>query len=217
MNFDGFELKIINCKSWDTLPPFTPLLENEIHLWNFDSIPKQKSLDACDPLFQHYLGPEYLIVRNPNGKPLAVDKKHQLLKQQFSISHSKSTFMIAFISKHLIGIDIEDGKDERPWRALAKRFYSPKELVYIDATDELSQRDLFLKLWTLKEAMIKCLGISIFTGIQKAHFKLEQNTIALIHQSSDLPLLKFFHQKLSHNFSIAITSSDSFDVLNSKS
>ncbi len=207
MQSGQFKFQIFEVSHWDDFAPQSHLGPNDIHIWRVSKVPEKSigSLNVCISLFRHYLGSNYSISRNENGKPIAYlngSVEHEI---QFNISHTKSIFVIAFVAAHYIGIDIEDIGTKRPWKSLAERFFAPQEVQQLHAADESKQLDLFFQLWTLKEAMIKCLGISIFTGIGRAHFFIEKNNIKLMSPTSEDQALRFFYHKDSHYFSMALT------------
>lgn len=89
---------------------------------------------------------------NQYGKPYI---KHYT-DYNFSISHSKD--YIVYVSDiHPIGIDVERIKSANI--GLAKRFFTPKEYSYIVSSNSLD--DSFFKVWTIKEAYIKMLGMGL--------------------------------------------------------
>lgn len=210
MTLEPFKFQFFEASQWKDVTPHLALLENEVHLWRISEVPPKTtgSLAACLPLFKHYLGDAYSINRNENGKPLVYNSDLTLHNIQFNISHTKNVFLVAFVSSALIGVDIEDLESNRPWQSLADRFFALQEAQQIKAVDESQQLDLFFKFWTLKEAMIKCLGISIFTGISRAQFSIGVNRIHLLNPTIDDQSLHFFHFKDRHYFSIALTPRD---------
>lgn len=91
---------------------------------------------------------------NQNGKP-------QLDEYNFNFSHCEDVFCIA-IGESQIGIDIEKTRkyDER----FAKFILNDDELAFIE---KQSNKDKYItKLWTQKEATIKCLGLSMSTSLK---------------------------------------------------
>lgn len=89
---------------------------------------------------------------NQYGKPCI----KRYTDYNFSISHSKD--YIVYVSDiHPIGIDIERIKNANI--GLAKRFFTPKEYSHIVSSNSLD--DSFFKVWTIKEAYIKMLGMGL--------------------------------------------------------
>jgi len=97
--------------------------------------------------------------RELSGKPYFP----QIPEIKFSISHSGGFWACVFQEKE-IGLDIEDPTIRReaiPIDRLAKRYFSPEEQEFCKDKDLKA----FLKIWTRKEAYLKCMGIGIAGGL----------------------------------------------------
>lgn len=100
------------------------------------------------------LGQEQMppVACGENGKPYFPD----LPALQFNLSHSKTKVMCV-ISDTAVGCDVEQisAADVR----LAKRFFSAKEYEIIaDQGSEEAQKQMFCRIWTLKESFMKATG-----------------------------------------------------------
>lgn len=80
-----------------------------------------------------------------------------------SISHHAGRTAVAATTLGPIGIDIETVR-RVPARALAERWFDPAEARYVAGLPEHAQSDAFLRLWTLKEAVGKALGVGLRGG-----------------------------------------------------
>ena len=108
-----------------------------------------------------------------------------------------------------IGVDIESPNSDRDLLSLATRFFSENEVSQLKLCPLDAQKDLFYQFWTLKESMIKCLGSTLFLGLQRAQFNISENKISLDNNFKDHPEDHFFqfkHFKDTDYFSIALTS-----------
>lgn len=76
----------------------------------------------------------------------------------FSISHTKDHIAFA-IDTRSVGIDIEQQRPYKP--ALVSRFFHSDEYAFIDSLLPEQQAEAFTRLWTLKEAAVKCTGTGI--------------------------------------------------------
>lgn len=76
----------------------------------------------------------------------------------FSISHTKDHIAFA-IDTRPVGIDIEQQRPYKP--ALVSRFFHSDEYAFIDSLLPEQQAEAFTRLWTLKEAAVKCTGTGI--------------------------------------------------------
>ena len=98
------------------------------------------------------------------GKPFLPDAPGFL----FSISHSDLYAAVAVATssecKH-IGVDIQ-AKDRTNILDIADRFYTDLEKNLINSHNDLSEReDCFYRIWSAKEAFIKCNGKGLSYGI----------------------------------------------------
>ncbi len=99
-----------------------------------------------------------------NGKPVILNFDNIY----FNISHSENQ-VICGISNSVIGIDIEHLDRKINIKALSKRFFSVEEEIYIKNSFD------FLKIWTLKEAYLKAVGIGISGGLKNFTVPLNKN------------------------------------------
>ena len=99
------------------------------------------------------------IRRDTNGKPYFP----QIPQIRFSISHSGGFWACVFHEKE-VGLDIEDPTIRRmtiPLDRLAKRYFSLEEQQFYEGKG----LEAFLKVWTRKEAYLKCVGTGIARGL----------------------------------------------------
>ncbi|XP_022150438.1 uncharacterized protein LOC111018594 isoform X2 [Momordica charantia] len=99
---------------------------------------------------------------------------------QFNISHTSSLIACGVTLNSSIGIDVEEKtrKIKNDIVAFAKRYFSPNEIEVLSAiSDPESQRQEFIKLWTLKEAYVKALGRGFSANPFKT-FTIQFNTTA---------------------------------------
>lgn len=112
---------------------------------------------------------EYLDIKNPLIKTSKTGKPY-LENAVFSISHSKNVVACAVVTDKLadecfsfngspleIGIDIEEyQKNDERYCKIAQRYFSSEENENLNLSEDYSLE--FLKLWTKKEAYVKCTG-----------------------------------------------------------
>ena len=101
---------------------------------------------------------EIVFNTNDHGKPAL--KNFSGL--HFNLSHSGDCAFIALCDQE-IGVDIEHHSDKSDLLAIAKRFFTEDEYLYVcNQEDRLVS---FYTIWTLKEAYVKALGRGIAYGL----------------------------------------------------
>ena len=92
----------------------------------------------------------------------------------FNLSHS-SGIAVCLTAEHPCGVDCEKVRNYR--ENVVKRAFSAEEQAQIEAAAP-SERDLlFFRLWTLKEAYVKAIGIGISYPLNEVSFRLDGNSI----------------------------------------
>ncbi len=98
------------------------------------------------------------VVCDENGKPYLPGEDIY-----FNLSHA-GTWAICAVSGAPVGCDIEQLGAYR--YGVAQRFFHAEETRLLEAAaDEESRRDLFFRLWTLKESYVKAVGRGIAMGL----------------------------------------------------
>lgn len=64
-----------------------------------------------------------------------------------------------------VGVDVERRRPLPDWRALATDHFTPREVARIAALPEAVAEDAVLRLWTMKEAAAKALGVGLPDGL----------------------------------------------------
>ena len=98
---------------------------------------------------------EVPLQTSAHGKPtLAMPGIH------FNVSHTQGLGVIGLSTRTPIGVDVESIQTpiKNPMR-LAQRFFHPNETAWLAAQSDLPTA--FIKLWTLKEAVIKAEGCGL--------------------------------------------------------
>lgn len=103
------------------------------------------------------VAPRDLRVRlTPTGKPEA-EGVH------FNVTHSGEVVLLAVSDERPVGVDVERRRDVARVQALIDRWLTPDERAELDAIRRrgLDDSDAFLRVWSLKEARLKALGVGI--------------------------------------------------------
>ena len=138
---------------------------------------KKRSLAAMALLInaaKYYGITNFDIVEESNGKPHFV-KGTDL---QFNLSHSGEKVMCT-IDTHPVGCDIQEMGEIK--LAVAKRFFSQEEYELISSLNSKEEKkEMFYRLWTLKEAYIKATGEGLSRELNSFSFDIELNSQKLI-------------------------------------
>jgi 4'-phosphopantetheinyl transferase len=121
---------------------------------------------------------------NEYGKPFL---RYPVNGPYFNLSHSRDMAVLAFSSKHEVGIDIEYMELRDTIFKIARRFFSEtevEELMNLPADDQLQG---FFNCWTRKEAYIKGKGKGLSIPLASFSVTLSPGApVALIHDKKDV-------------------------------
>ena len=79
----------------------------------------------------------------------------------FSVSHSGGHGLIALVPHGRIGVDVEERTPRRNLSDDIRLLFAPGERAELEAADRDRRTDLFYRLWTLKEAVLKAAGLGL--------------------------------------------------------
>lgn len=105
--------------------------------------------------------------RGKKGKPYIAD--HSL---QFNLSHSGHWALLGLAQGMELGVDIEQVRDTRDLLGIANNYYHPDELTQLRQRQGDDQIHFFYQLWTLKEALLKAMGVGISAGLENLNFTI---------------------------------------------
>ena len=106
---------------------------------------------------------------NENGKPLAL-VRGKPAPVSFNISHSGPHGLIAVVPEGRVGIDVEDRSIPRDIEGAASLTFTPAERAELAAVDSARKTENFYRIWTMKEALIKALGVGF--GLNPSRFEI---------------------------------------------
>jgi len=110
------------------------------------------------------------VIKNDMGKPSLVE--HPEL--HYNLSHANG-IAACIVSDSECGIDCEQVRGFRP--NVMKRAFSDNERKLVEETPEELRDQMFFRLWTLKEAYVKALGVGISYLLSTAEFGFEAGKI----------------------------------------
>lgn len=108
------------------------------------------------------------------GKPeLDLDFEHGV---HFSLSHTRGMVVCAICRGHPIGVDVEAMDRSVDFEMLAEQYFAAWEHKLIVDAPPQTRAAIFFRLWTLKEAMLKAVGIGLAAPLREFAFTLEPVT-----------------------------------------
>jgi 4'-phosphopantetheinyl transferase len=123
-------------------------------------------------------GPEEIaLVRERNRRPRMADPEGIAL--ELSLSHAGDHALVG-VSRHPIGVDIETIDRALPTERLARRFFAPEELAWLERLPDAERGEGVLRLWVLKEAVFKAIGGGVPAGLSRCAIRMniEPPTVA---------------------------------------
>ena len=117
-----------------------------------------------------YVSPSgWRFARSADGRPLAAVG---MPKVHFSVSHTDGLSVIAASRNCPVGIDTEVDRRYDDIRFI-RSFLSPRELMALASIQPEERAAVLLKLWTLKEAYAKLVGIGVAADFRHLEFGLD--------------------------------------------
>jgi 4'-phosphopantetheinyl transferase len=90
------------------------------------------------------------------GKP-ELDRRYGADRIRFNLSHAGDYLLYAFANR-AVGVDLEPVRQDLPYAAMAKRYFSEREQEELFSLPLQDQLPAFYRCWTRKEAYLKGTG-----------------------------------------------------------
>jgi 4'-phosphopantetheinyl transferase len=110
--------------------------------------------------------------RGVKGKPYLA-APHDAAGLQFNITHSGGVVGVALAARREVGLDIEWHNERTHPERVASRAFTVDEQASLSATAPQHRRRHFFQLWTCKEALVKCTGLGIHSGMSAFQIALD--------------------------------------------
>lgn len=99
----------------------------------------------------------------PLGKPELAAPPAAL---SFNLSHSEGLALMAFARQGRLGIDVEWVRHLPEAFAIARRNFAPAEVQWLESSPPEQQAEIFFRIWTRKEAVLKAVGAGLTVDLQ---------------------------------------------------
>ena len=109
-----------------------------------------------------------------HGKPFA-KVNGEPCGTSFNVSHSGRHGLIGFAKRGDLGVDVEVREPGRDFDGIGRMVYGPRERKALAMARGGAKADLFYRLWSLKEALIKALGTGF--SLNPARFEVPDRMI----------------------------------------
>ena len=138
-------------------------------------VPKKEQHEHGRKLLRECLRPyglpeDAVMEKGSYGKPYFRDRPDIC----FNISHADG-IAACIVTESECGIDCEPCREYR--ERVARRSFSPEEQRMIEEAEPEERDLLFTRLWTLKEAFVKCIGQGISYPMATAEFAFDGERI----------------------------------------
>ena len=122
--------------------------------------------------------PDWRFVAAAGGKPM-LEPSHGRPDLTFSLSHTRGIVACAVGAGCDLGVDVEHCDRSLPVLELAQRFFAPAEAGLIASLPPAQRDACFYRLWTLKEAYTKAIGLGIAATLGAFAFRLEPPPVSI--------------------------------------
>ena len=127
-----------------------------------------------------------------HGKPSAL-VRGRIAPVSFNVSHSGNHGLLAFAPEGKIGVDVEERVENRHIDLLCDTVLGPDERREISTLSGQEKIAMFFKLWTVKEALIKALGVGIAldTSLFEVPARMRRGAKRALFQFPHLPNVRW--------------------------
>lgn len=108
------------------------------------------------------------------GKPFLLTEN--IKAPQFSISHAKD-YCACVVANNAVGVDVEAIGRYKP--SVVRRYFTENERLFLEEASEEKRQEMFAAMWTIKEAIAKCLDISLLSICEQC------DTVSYLQQVDD--------------------------------
>lgn len=132
---------------------------------------------------------DVVIEEGENRKP-AVSLPGGVPPVYFNVSHSGDYIVIAISRAAEVGVDIEEMRPDCPVDDLARRYYSTREYAWLRTLAGEDRIEAFYRLWTVKEAVLKCAGLGLSVPTRMVEVLLDDGAPSVTCRDKDRKALE---------------------------
>jgi 4'-phosphopantetheinyl transferase len=97
----------------------------------------------------------------------------------FSVAHTERLLLIAYVSRGLVGVDVEAADREVGENRLVDFTLTPAEAALVSAAPQTARAAAFHRLWTRKEAVLKLTGHGLAVPLRSVDVSADIGPVAL--------------------------------------
>lgn len=120
---------------------------------------------------------------NKYGKPEIFETGGEAAVK-FNISHSGTLAVCSLSPRFEVGVDVEEVDESRSFEEVVASQFTPYEQDQLAAYSGAARANAFFQFWTLKEALVKALGIGL-GGMNRYGFDLDPPSLAVTEDSHE--------------------------------
>jgi len=110
---------------------------------------------------------------------------------RFNLSHTRNLIACIVAPEFDVGIDVEDCRRNISGPAIARRYFSAREVAAFEHLTKNEQAAAFFEYWTLKEAYVKAVGRGISLGLARFSFELDDRSLRVDDPERRPPRISF--------------------------
>jgi 4'-phosphopantetheinyl transferase len=167
-------------------------------------------------LLSHYLSicpKEILFSYTEFGKPyLQISNLVNNIDLQFNLSHSENQAIYAFTLGYQLGIDIEKIRPNGPL-AVAERYFHPCEIKYLHQLPPNEQEQVFYRIWSRKEAILKAIGDGLATPLSSFSVSIKNEEEIIVINNQSWSLLPIHHPSYPLLYQAALATNQPIETI----
>lgn len=145
----------------------------------------------------------------PGGKPMVCAPLRE--RVHISVSHAAGVVACATSSNRQIGLDVERSGARFIDPTLADRYFAPAEARALREVAHDHRADAFCRLWTLKEAYLKGIGVGLAKALDTFAIIQAQDGPIVFDDApdADQPVWQLWHERLPPDLHLAVAAAGS--------